>query len=277
MAKRSEDFVIAQSDNLPKVDLFMVMQYITNSDCYNSAEIKGWKAMRSTRQDYIKCAIGYVQLQRIGELCTIKGQICPEHKIKSKNYAVSMTINEVEEEILNVTCHDCSASQGGCKHILAFLTWVHEKSNEPSTTEVQCYWKKPRLSLSNTDTQFITTKDFGRSLSFNVPGTSTFLNKFIEKAAHVENNSNCHLLKYFKECGIHNKLSLHHLIITYVANSAGSAVDFLKYASNLMNDRLCQQAEEESKLQHKCNLWYELRYGRITASKIYEATPFQKE
>ncbi|KAF5277326.1 hypothetical protein FQR65_LT16016 [Abscondita terminalis] len=67
MAKRSEDFVIAQSDNLPKVDLFMVMQYITNSDCYNSAEIKGWKAMRSTRQDYIN-ALWICTTPKNGEL-----------------------------------------------------------------------------------------------------------------------------------------------------------------------------------------------------------------
>ncbi|XP_018577801.1 uncharacterized protein LOC108916086 [Anoplophora glabripennis] len=38
-----------------------------------------------------------------------------------------------------------------------------------------------------------------------------------------------------------------------------------------MNDNVVKIAEDATKGQSKSSLWYELRYGRITASKIYEA------
>lgn len=52
--------------------------------------------------------------------------------------------------ILSVQCQDCVASQGGCKHAIAFLMWVHRRSEEPSCTSVECYWKKFRLSRVGT-------------------------------------------------------------------------------------------------------------------------------
>lgn len=40
----SEGFVKAASNNLPSVDMFMVMEFIKNDDRFNSAEIRGTKA-----------------------------------------------------------------------------------------------------------------------------------------------------------------------------------------------------------------------------------------
>lgn len=39
-------FVQAQSDNLPKVDSFMVFDYLGNHSKFTSAEIRGWKLQR---------------------------------------------------------------------------------------------------------------------------------------------------------------------------------------------------------------------------------------
>ncbi|KAJ8985406.1 hypothetical protein NQ317_017033 [Molorchus minor] len=40
----AKDFVKAQSDNLPNVDSFMLMEFIRSNDCFNAAEIRGVKA-----------------------------------------------------------------------------------------------------------------------------------------------------------------------------------------------------------------------------------------
>lgn len=37
-------FVKAGSDNLPNVDIFMLMEFIESNDCFNAAEIRGVKA-----------------------------------------------------------------------------------------------------------------------------------------------------------------------------------------------------------------------------------------
>ncbi|KYM94014.1 hypothetical protein ALC62_15371 [Cyphomyrmex costatus] len=40
----------------------------------------------------------------------VKGQVCPEHRVRSSPYDVTATINEKEEKVENVQCHDCPAS-----------------------------------------------------------------------------------------------------------------------------------------------------------------------
>lgn len=96
---------------------------------------------RSARQNYGDNAIGYVQVYRekTTSLCYLKAKITPEHRINNKNYNVSYEINESEKEVIKVICDDCVASQGGCKHAVAFLMWLHRRSEEPSPTETVCY------------------------------------------------------------------------------------------------------------------------------------------
>lgn len=61
-----------------------------------------------------------------------------------------MVVNESQDEIISCQCHDCAASAGGCKHAVAFLMWAHRRSEEPPSTSVECYWKKPTLSKVGT-------------------------------------------------------------------------------------------------------------------------------
>ncbi|KAK4882633.1 hypothetical protein RN001_005952 [Aquatica leii] len=273
-ASSSTDFVQAQSDNLPHVDIFMVMQYIASSDCYTAAEIKGIKALHSMRAKYINAAVGYVQPERCGDLCKIVAQICPEHKIRSKNYGVHMEVDEKEEEVRYVTCQDCPASGGGCKHALALLMWVHEKSTQPATTEIECYWKKPKLTEIGNKRKFINTSDFGREAHFNVPGASTFMSQFMDAVKEAVPKPQVQLLKYYDEANNLTKLSLHHLFINFGKNQ--STADFLMYASTNMLASVCQHTERATIEQQKSQLWYEIRYGRITASKLYAAAHCQK-
>lgn len=72
---------------------------------------------RSTRESYGDSAIGYVKLLRQENICLVKGQICPEHRVRQKNYKVALTVDEEEEKIVDVNCDDCAASLGK-KHIL---------------------------------------------------------------------------------------------------------------------------------------------------------------
>ncbi|GBP23012.1 Beta-1,3-galactosyltransferase 6 [Eumeta japonica] len=59
--------------------------------------------IRSSRESYGDDAVGYVQLKRESNICTVKCRVCPEHK-----------------------CHDCAASAGGCKHAVAFDGCIEE-------------------------------------------------------------------------------------------------------------------------------------------------------
>lgn len=67
---------------------------------------------RASRENYGDNAIGYVEVKREGSLCILQCKICPEHKVRSKNYSVSLTVNEDEEKIIDIMCKDCPASEG---------------------------------------------------------------------------------------------------------------------------------------------------------------------
>lgn len=91
---------------------------------------------RSSRPSYGDDAISYVQLKQEGNICTVKCKICPEHKVHAKLYAVTLIVDVDEEKIISIECHDCVAAQGGCKHAMALLMWVHRRSEEPSCTKL---------------------------------------------------------------------------------------------------------------------------------------------
>ncbi|VEN57621.1 unnamed protein product, partial [Callosobruchus maculatus] len=168
-------FVKAQSDNLPKIDAFMVAAFFANSPLYTSAEIRVIKADSAGRENYGDAALGYVQLKREGHLCTVKAKICPEHKVRNKNYLVTLVVNEQSETVEDVSCNDCPASSGGCKHAIAVLMWVHRRSEEPAATEIQCYWRKPTLSKIGTELKYITLESFGKAPQQQLPHPSNFV------------------------------------------------------------------------------------------------------
>ncbi|XP_072943451.1 uncharacterized protein [Epargyreus clarus] len=152
-------FVKAQSDNLPKIDAFMMTAYFASNPDFMSAEIKGVKAARSERESYGDSAVGYVQVKREGNICVVRARITPEHNVHQKCYAVQAICDETEETIISVQCEDCAAHLGGCKHAIAFLAWLHRRSEDPPSTSTECYWKKSKLASIGTQLKFIKAKD----------------------------------------------------------------------------------------------------------------------
>ncbi|KAL1488098.1 hypothetical protein ABEB36_012941 [Hypothenemus hampei] len=107
-----EGFVKGQSDNLPRVDMFMITNFIRNTDSFALAEVRGVKADKSGRQSYGDAAVGWVQVRRENKICTIRAKITPEHNVRKKQYGIICNINEELESVVDVQCHDCAASSG---------------------------------------------------------------------------------------------------------------------------------------------------------------------
>lgn len=63
------------------------------------------------------------------------------------------------------------------------------------------------------------------------------------------------------------------------ANQGGQrlATDFMAFCQTEMTEELCQEAKNRTITQSKDAFWFELRYGRITASKLYTAAHCKKE
>lgn len=208
-----------------------------------------------------------MQLKRDDKLCTVKCKICPEHKVHAKLYGCTLIVDEEEDIIISIQCHDCVASKGGCKHAIAFLMWVHRRSEEPSCTAVECYWKKSKLSRVGSSLKFMTAKELSNGNQL-LPANMSVLTEFLDEAKKRK-IQNCELLKYRNDFILSDTyaISMHHLRCKYKHKGVD---DFLK--DICITESLINKVEEETREQHKCNLWYELRYGRITASRAYEVS-----
>ncbi|KAF5294675.1 hypothetical protein FQA39_LY02807 [Lamprigera yunnana] len=236
-------------------------------------KLSNCELLRSSRPSYRDDAISYVQLKREGKICTVKCKICPEHKVHAKLYGVTLTVDEDEEKVTSVQCHDCVAAQGGCKRAIVLLMWIHRRSEEPSCTEVQRYWLISKLSRVGTTLKFITAKNLSNG-SCILPYNPSVLETFLEEGKKRK-LSNCELLRYQRGyiCNDFLSASMHQLVLKYREKSCDIFLDKI----NNLTDEIINQIENETRDQYKNSLWYELRYGRITASGAYEVSRCQKD
>lgn len=210
-------------------------------------------------------------MKRETSSCVVIARVTPEHKVSKTNYKVKVEVDEANNIIKVAECQGCPASIGGCKHGIALLFWLHRRSEEPSVTETICYWRKSELSKVGTSKKFILLTDLTASANLDLSNKDDFLNKVISSSNNI---TDCMLLKMHKEVEMET-LSLHHLYIAYVEETQSRnnvAEEFLKFCTNKMTVRDCNNAMKYTIEQSKSPLWYELKYGRITASKIYEAS-----
>lgn len=184
-----------------------------------------------------------------------------------------MMVNETDGEIISCKCHDCAASAGGCKHAVAFLMWAHRRSEEPPCTSVECYWKKPILSRVGSTLKYITVNQLCKKEVPQRPSSSVVYDDFISVAKKKKVDT-CELLKYqhdFRHTSV-MQYSL-HIFMTNKCQEIKMDVEKLIEAMNATFDvTAIQMIEKATRKQNKSSLWYEIRYGRITASKAHEVS-----
>ncbi len=103
--------------------------------------------------------------------------------------------------------------------------------------------------------------------------TGLFL-KTVMDASKAEQREDTVLTKYSKASSDVKKLSIHHLLLNFFEIKRGgmSADEFMVFCAKTLSTEICYQASCETVEQSQNSLWHYLRYGRITASKAYEAT-----
>lgn len=200
----------------------------------------------------------------------VKGKISPEHKVRQQPYSVSLVINEKEGVVQSVQCDDCPASQGCCKHALAFLMWTHRRSEEPSCTATECYWRKSTLSKVGSTLKYIKLREMCKSSSCTHHNEDV-LSEFLEESKKRKLQS-CQILKHQPnfEDDVVKLLSVHYL--SYRFNSENDCDKFINKIGPVFTEKNVSDVERLTREQHKSSAWYELRYARITASKAFDVT-----
>lgn len=268
---------MADSRNLPKVDYMMMLQYMRDNDCFNAAEIRGAKVLMSSREAYVESSIGYVEVKRERSVCFVQGRVTPEHRVRSKMYSVLATIDEEQELITSVKCNDCAASEGGCKHAICFIMWLIKRSEEPSVTSVNCYWSRPRLTEAVTKDKFILAKEMNKrkheqeqtAINITTANLETFLSECKRR-----NISDTLITNYKISKDTLDKYSLFCIVLEFLGSDPNpTGIEALKkYANELLTDEAKKEIEKQTRNQAHNKLWHSLRQGRITASKIHDAS-----
>lgn len=271
--KVDEGYSMADSRNLPKIDFMMLLQLMREDDNYNVAEIRGAKMLMSSRDAYVESAVGFVQVKRDNALCTVKCRVTPEHRVRTKPYTVYAIINENEEKIVEAKCEDCAASLGGCKHIICFLMWLIKRTEEPPVTSVTCYWARPRLADAVTKDKFVLAKEIGQKRPSSATVSTPNLESFIRECK-IRKVSDCLLTNYLLPKQSLDKYSVFDIILEFCVNHSTNVtfLDFKNFAEQILTPEAREVIEESTRQQANSKLWHTLRQGRVTASKIHEAT-----
>ena len=243
-------------------------------------------------------------MKRENAECTIQGRICPEHRVKQKDYTVILRIDEKIDKIKSLACLDCAAAAGSTffHHLISLLmlntkflffvnsikfiifrrlqTWycifnVVQSTIRGTVSDASGVLLEEVATIRSWHSKkvhYYTRTTFEKkSSNADLGDNSTFLSEVMEIAK--KNQVDSQLSRYNIDLSDRNvyKLSIHHLIVNFVRKN-GSGDDFIEYAKTEMNDTLCSETEKKTRNQSSEILWYELRYGRISASNIFEAS-----
>ncbi|XP_053692663.1 uncharacterized protein LOC128741112 [Sabethes cyaneus] len=271
----------ADVNSIPKIDFYMVQHFLSTNEKFRESNKSG-KIERSKNAEYLKSAIGRVQYKVEGNRYTIKAKIVPEHKITKKQYPVVAVIDIEKEEIEDVYCDSitdgCKAAKGGCKHAVAFLFFLYEKYNTPSPTEGTCLWKVPQLARVEENIDNFNLAKYGRSSaasnnqSITQPGSGVFVRTLLEKCPSGQLITG---LKFHQPFPRMEAYSLHCLFIDFKESypTQNTAKKFNKYCQSTMSTSICREIEINTRGQgqgQNRSRWFQLKFGRITASKLWE-------
>ena len=201
--------------------------------------------------------------------CKVFARICPEHRVRTTPYEVFITVDEKKEKIVESRCLSCAACEGGCKHAVAFLMWVHRRSEEPARTSTVCYWKKAQLAKVDENMATVRAKDMGTrpKNSIVLPDNSDFLNSV--KCEFLKRNKKeiieCTLSRQILPVSELRQLSIHQLLIKYcIETREMDAHGFISFASNCITSSQCAKMTEATIAQSLEKFWFEMRYVTLT-------------
>lgn len=163
---------------------------------------------------------------------------------------------------------------GGCKHLLAFVFWIHRRSEQPAPTSIECYWKKPKMAGIGTTVKFIEANKLGKRKrdDSTSSSSSSLLNNLKNRPEikKIKSQLTIHIFPGECENSVYD-LSLHRFGFK-LPNVPVKPDEFLEKMSAVMTPELCCEAELTTRNQSKDKFWFEIRYGRITASKIFDVS-----
>lgn len=264
-----------QLSTIPELETEAIEMFVRASGFANDID-EGIKVTRRTRSS-LKRAVNSVivddlKIETLYKIVSIEGSLkevstVTKNKAKKKKteqaqsslgvHIIKAELNGVDGGLKSVQCKNCNIVKAKCTQIHSYLLWLQHKQQlilqEVENTE-QPVSKK--IKRERNDTAVLKPVNLS-TLPPKVELPS--LPKLKKEAVAI-----CPL-----EMESAMKLSLCNLIREYQGNDAQ---EFLQYCNNRMVEENCGKAQLLTIEQADTNLWHELRKGRVTASRMYEAS-----
>lgn len=149
---------------------------------------------------------------------------------------------------------------GGCKHRVAFIMWLHRRSEEPSPTEVTSYWKKSVLSSAGIAPIAVSAvSSRNPSEEYNIP-TSSATESF--RSDILNQCSGKAVCRVFSDNV--NVYDMHKLV-----QGCETFEQFLSVLERNLTEDNVKAVEVQTRGQAESDKWHIAHYGRVTASKFY--------
>ncbi|KAG8175683.1 hypothetical protein JTE90_010158 [Oedothorax gibbosus] len=150
--------------------------------------------------------------------------------------------------------------------------WHGYSAEDAAVTSTTCYWRKSELSSVGRGLKFMKTSESGKKAVRHLPASDGSAREEFTELYASKGIFDTQLTAYTSPVVGIKELPLHYLHSAHKNTGAViSPSGFNEFAKTQLLPDICQKAEKATCLQADTPLWHELRYGRITASKLNAA------
>uniref|UniRef100_A0A336KXA1 CSON001658 protein n=1 Tax=Culicoides sonorensis TaxID=179676 RepID=A0A336KXA1_CULSO len=258
-----EKYEMAFASNLPAVSAKMLQNYFLRAENFEE----------DAKENYDDKNIGYVQLLREDKKCSILGKVVIEIERVPDYFSQKVVIDENKHEIESSCCEICA--KDACTHAIAFLFWLHRKSEKrvKEGDEDICFWMESQLEYELGQyvvpiQQILALGEKPDKVPELGPDPDTFVQDIVKMIK--KKNIECPLGRYMCKKKKFNLTSVHELVLD-ATQFKRSWPEFYKIASEALNSDARKDIREKTKYRYNDPTYYlEIRYGRISSSKVYE-------
>lgn len=258
---------------IPKLE-YETIEIFVKENGFTDDNENGTRGTRRTRSSFKKVIdtiiVDDLKVETMTKKITVQGclkDVAPAAASKSKKKKDSKSILEVHNiraefhevvgELTTVECMDCDKTKVKCTKIYAYLIWLHHKQQQAIQEIENTEENEPKkIKRERNSIGVLQPVNLG-----TVPPKVEFpsLPKLKKETASISP----------MEMESALKLSLFNLIREYPGNDPH---EFLQFCGKRMIEENCGKAQILTVEQADTDLWHELRKGRVTASRMHEAS-----
>lgn len=214
-----------------------------------------------------------VRMDREHGLTMVKGVII-DRASSDEETKVSVGIMEITKIIQKATCSACPSA---CRHIVAFLIWIHTRSLMPKEKQSSCWGsvlpeKDAKLKVQDLF-NMKNNKQIVAQIECDTVDTTGFLNECLNLLESTTDNAIYQ--HHLPQLAAFPSISI-ELILKESDTSITNHKQLLMHLEQNSSSLVCQQIDEQTVNRYKSADWMRLQFGRIRCSLCHQVSLWTK-